>query len=205
MESFSYFGEHSLMGNITGNQDLARFISFASGAISFSEDNQKAGWERDIEVKDTAGYGRLASFMAFNLTIPGIPIIYYGDEFGMPGAGDPDNRRMMRFDNLTPQEKRLKGTVEKLTHLRSNSMPLLYGDFKTIETGDKTWVYMRTYFDKVVFVIFNQDKSPRKIDFEIPERFSAGKFVNNFGSDAKAEKGKITVNMAANSLEIITN
>ncbi|TRZ75893.1 MAG: alpha-amlyase [Bacteroidetes bacterium] len=204
-ESFSYFGEHSLMGNITGNQDLARFISFASRAISFSENDQKAGWERDIEVKDTAGYGRLASLIAFNMTIPGIPIIYYGDEFGMPGAGDPDNRRMMRFDNLTPQEKRMKGTVEKLTHLRSSSMPLLYGDFKTIETGDKTYVYMRTYFDKVVFVIFNKDKSSRKIDFEIPDRFTGIKPVNQFGSDAKVEKNRITVSLKGNSFEIISN
>jgi glycosidase len=204
-ESFSYFGEHSLMGNITGNQDLARFISFASGAISFSENDQKAGWERDIEVKDTAGYARLASLIAFNMTIPGIPIIYYGDEFGMPGAGDPDNRRMMRFDNLTPQEKRLKGTVTKLTHLRSNSMPLLYGDFKTLETGDRTYVYMRTYFDKVVFVIFNKDKSSRKIDFEIPERFAGMKTVNQFGSDAKVDKNRITLNLNGNSFEIITN
>jgi glycosidase len=205
MESFSYFGEHSLMGNITGNQDLARFISFASGAISFSEDNQKAGWDRDIEVKDTAGYGRLASLMAFNMTIPGIPVIYYGDEFGMPGAGDPDNRRMMRFDNLTPPEKSLKGTVEKLTHLRSSSMPLLYGDFKTIETGDKTYVYMRTYFDKVVFVIFNKDKSAKKIDFGIPDRFTGIKTVNQFGSDAKLEKNRITLTLKGNSFEIITN
>jgi glycosidase len=204
-ESFSYFGEHSLMGNITGNQDLARFISFASGAISFSENDQKAGWERDIEVKDTVGYGRLASFMAFNMTIPGIPIIFYGDEFGMPGAGDPDNRRMMRFDNLTPQEKRLKGTVEKLAHLRSNSMPLLYGDFKTIETGDKAYVYMRTYFDQVVFVIFNKDKSSRKINFEIPDRFTGIKLVNQFGSDAKVEKNRITLNLKGNSFEILTN
>jgi glycosidase len=204
-ESFSYFGEHSLMGNITGNQDLARFISFASGAISFSENDQKAGWERDIEVKDTVGYGRLASFMAFNMTIPGIPIIFYGDEFGMPGAGDPDNRRMMRFDNLTPQEKRLKSTVEKLTHLRSNSMPLLYGDFKTIETGDKSYVYMRTYFDQVVFVIFNKDKSSRKINFEIPDRFTGIKLVNQFGSDAKVEKNRITLNLKGNSFEILTN
>jgi len=204
-ESFSYFGEHSLMGNITGNQDLARFISFASNAISFSENDQKAGWERDIEVKDTIGYGRLASFMAFNMTIPGIPIIYYGDEFGMPGAGDPDNRRMMRFDNLTPQEKRLKGTVEKLAHLRSNSMPLLYGDFKTIETSDKNYVYMRTYFDKVVFVIFNKDKSSRKINFEIPDRFTGIKLINQFGSDAKVEKDRITLNLKGNSFEILTN
>jgi glycosidase len=204
-ESFSYFGEHSLMGNITGNQDLPRFISFASGALSFNENDQQAGWERDIEVKDTVGYDRLASMMAFNMTIPGIPIIYYGDEFGMPGAGDPDNRRIMKFDNLTPQEKRLKNTVEKLTHLRSASMPLLYGDFKTIETGDKTYVYMRTYFDKVVFVIFNKDKASRKIEIKIPERFIGTKLINQFGSDAKVEKDKITLNLMGNSFEIINN
>ena len=164
-----------------------------------------AGWERDIEVKDTVGYERLASLIAFNMTIPGIPIIYYGDEIGMPGAGDPDNRRMMKFDNLSPQEKRLKSTVEKLTHLRSSSMPLLYGDFKTIETGDKTFVYMRTYFDKVVFVIFNKDKSSCKIEFSIPERFTGIKLVNQFGSDAKTEKDKITLTLKGNSFEIIDN
>jgi glycosidase len=204
-QSFSYFGEHSLMGNITGNQDLPRFISFASGALSFGENDQKAGWDRDIEVKDTAGYGRLASLIAFNMTIPGIPVIYYGDEFGMPGAGDPDNRRMMRFDNLTPQEKSLKATVAKLTHLRSSSMPLLYGDFKALETSDKTYVYIRTYFDKVVIVIFNKDKESRKIDFDIPERFNEVKLVNHFGSDAKLEKGKVTVNLRGNAFEILSN
>jgi cyclomaltodextrinase / maltogenic alpha-amylase / neopullulanase len=204
-ESFSFFGEHSLMGNITGNQDLPRFISFASGALSFRENDQKAGWDRDIEVKDTIGYNRLASLMAFNMTIPGIPIIYYGDEFGMPGAGDPDNRRMMRFDSLTPNETHLKGTVEKLVHLRSSSMPLLYGDFKTIETSDKIWVYMRTYFDKEVFVIFNKDKSAKKIEFEVPQRFIGSKLVNQFGSDAKLDKNKITMNLKGNSFEILTN
>jgi glycosidase len=151
------------------------------------------------------GYDRLASLIAFNMTIPGIPIIYYGDEFGMPGAGDPDNRRMMRFDNLTPQEKRLKNTVEILTHLRSASMPLLYGDFKTIETGDKTFIYMRTYFDKVVFVIFNKDKASRKIEIKIPDRFIGTKLINQFGSDAKVEKDKITLNLKGNSFEIINN
>jgi hypothetical protein len=99
----------------------------------------------------------------------------------------------------------LKGTVEKLTHLRSSSMPLLFGDFKTIETGDKTYVYMRTYFDKVVFVIFNKDKSSRKIDFDIPDRFTGIKMVNQFGSDAKVEKNRITMNLKGNSFEIITN
>jgi glycosidase len=37
---------------------------------------------------------------AFNMTIPGVPVIYYGDEIGIPGGNDPDSRRMMKFDNL---------------------------------------------------------------------------------------------------------
>lgn len=42
------------------------------------------------------------------MTIPGIPIIYYGDEYGLPGAGDPDNRRMMQFENLKDREESLR-------------------------------------------------------------------------------------------------
>jgi hypothetical protein len=84
-------------------------------------------------------------------------------------------------------------------------MPLLYGDFKTIETGDKTFVYMRTYFDKVVFVIFNKDKASRKIEIKIPDRFIGTKLINQFGSDAKVEKDKITLNLKGNSFEIINN
>jgi glycosidase len=204
-ESFNYFGEHSLMGNITGNQDLARFISYASGAMSFTDDDHEFGWKNDVRVKDTVGYSKLASLLAFNLTIPGIPVIYYGDEFGMPGANDPDNRRMMQFNQLTPRETRMKSVTEKLIHLRNASLPLIYGDFRNIEVSDKVFIYMRSYFDKVVFIIFNKDKTSRKIDFEIPDRFAGIKLVNNFGSDAKLEKNKVTLTLKGNSFEILTN
>ncbi|HSN77945.1 MAG TPA: alpha-amylase family glycosyl hydrolase, partial [Anaerolineae bacterium] len=46
-------------------------------------------------VKGDAARNRIA--VAFLLTYPGVPCIYYGDEIGMSGAGDPDNRRMMRW------------------------------------------------------------------------------------------------------------
>ena len=204
-ESFSYFGSHHLMGNITGNQDLTRFISYASGAMTQSENAGKAGWERDIEVQDTLGYYKLASLMAFNMTIPGIPVIYYGDEFGMPGAGDPDNRRMMRFDSLSKFEVWMKSMTTKLAHLRSNNLPLIYGDFRTIEVSDKAWVFMRSYFDKVVFVIFNKDKVSKKIDFIVPEKYATSRFISNFRNNFILEKNKITLTLKGNSFEIITN
>ncbi len=204
-QSFSYFGEHSLMGNITGNQDLARFISYASGAMSFSDDDREIGWKKEVKVEDTIGYSKLASLLAFNMTIPGIPVIYYGDEYGMPGANDPDNRRMMQFSQLKPQESRMKSITKNLIQLRNTNLALIYGDFKTIEVSDKIFVYMRTYFDKVVFVIFNKDKSSRKIYFDIPKRFDGTKLINNFGSDAKQEKNIITMTLKGNSFEILTN
>jgi cyclomaltodextrinase len=204
-ETFFYFGNHHVMGNITGNQDLARFISYASGALSPSEDAVAAGWDRDIEVKDTTGYKKLSMLMAFNMTVPGIPVIYYGDEFGMPGAGDPDNRRMMRFDSLSPQEARTKAITRQLVQLRKNSMPLLYGDFRTLEAGERTWVYMRSYFDKAVIVILNKDRSERTIDFELPARFADAKFQANFGHAYRTDQGKVTITLKGNSFEIISN
>ena len=204
-QSFSYFGEHNLMGNITGNQDMARFISYASGALSFSEDASDAGWKRDVGVKDTIGYRKLASLMAFNMTIPGIPVIYYGDEYGMPGAGDPDNRRMMKFDSLNSHEKHNLAVTTKLANLRRTSLPLIYGDIITLKVSEKIFIYMRSYFDKSVIVVFNKDKNSKKIEFDIPERFCSSVFTTNFGSKFSNVKGKVSLTIDGNSFELLSN
>jgi cyclomaltodextrinase / maltogenic alpha-amylase / neopullulanase len=204
-QSFSYYGEHNLMGNITGNQDMSRFISYASGALGFNEDDREAGWKRDIEVKDTLGYRKLASLEAFNMTIPGIPVIYYGDEYGMAGAADPDNRRMMKFDSLNKHEQYLKAITSRLAHLRNSNLALIYGDFTTLKVNDRVFVYMRSYFDKSVIVVFNKDKSAKKIEFELPDRFKESTSIAQFGNKFTAEKGKVTVDLGGNSFEIFAN
>jgi cyclomaltodextrinase / maltogenic alpha-amylase / neopullulanase len=204
-QSFSYFGEHNLMGNITGNQDMSRFISYASGALGFNEDDHEAGWKRDIQVKDTLGYRKLAALEAFNMTIPGIPVIYYGDEFGMAGAGDPDNRRMMKFDSLNKHEQYLRNTTARLARLRNSSLALTYGDFATLKVNEKVYVYLRSYFSDAVIVIFNKDKSARKIEFELPGRYADRNFLAQFGHKFTLEKGKISLELPGNSFEILSN
>jgi glycosidase len=204
-QSFSYYGEHNLMGNITGNQDMARFISYAGGALSLTEDASEAGWKRDIGVKDTMGYRKLASLQAFNMTIPGIPVIYYGDEWGMAGAGDPDNRRMMKFDSLSKYEQNLKAATTKLAHLRNSNLALVYGDFTTLKVNDKVFVYLRSYFDKAVIVIFNKDKSARNIEFDLPGRFMEATFLAQFGNKFVVKEGKVSLDLPRNSFEILAN
>ncbi|MGB1037122.1 MAG: alpha-amylase family glycosyl hydrolase [Bacteroidia bacterium] len=153
--SLETYGHHHLMGNITGNQDKPRFMSYADGTLSFDlpwMEYKRIGWKQNIEVQDSIAYQKMAMFNAFNMTIPGIPIIYYGDEIGMPGAGDPDNRRMMRFDNLKEQEAKLKEEITSLIKLRNENLALIYGDFNIVENTETTLVYTRKYFDNEITV-----------------------------------------------------
>jgi len=154
-ESLIYYGYHNLMGNITGNQARVRFISYASNDVSFDEDGKQAGWDRKIIVSDTNAYKKLEILHAFNLSIPGIPCIYYGDEYGMPGANDPDNRRLMKFKNLNKHEQNLKNKVKDLIHLRKNSMALLFGTTQ-IENFDKILIIKRKYFNEEVVLVINK-------------------------------------------------
>jgi glycosidase len=161
--SFSYYGRHSLMGNITGNHDIARFISYAGKGLRFDEDDKAAGWSREVKIVDTVGYARLKILTAFLMTSPGVPVIYYGDEIGMPGAGDPDNRRPMQFDKLSTQESSVYNTAKELSTLRRSSMSLMYGSFRTLFLSDNVWVYRRQYFDEKTTVILNMSAKTEKV------------------------------------------
>lgn len=156
-KGLDYYGHHHLMGNISGNQDRARFISYASGDVAFEEDAKAAGWTRDITMSDETAYDRLGMLQAFNMTIPGVPVIYYGDEYGSIGANDPDNRRMMKFDNLSQREKNLRDLVTQLVKLRRNSMSLLYGTTEIVVENGGLLSLKRSYFGEETMVFFNEN------------------------------------------------
>lgn len=204
-KSAKYYGSHHLMGNITGNQDRARFISYASGALSFDEDAKKAGWTREIKVKDPVGYKKAAMLNAIVTTIPGLPVIYYGDEIGMPGGNDPDNRRMMRFKHLKPKEKSLRQTTSKLIKFRRNSLPLVYGDFKVLKANEEVMAYQRTYFNKMVIVVINNSNKAKNVDIDINPRYEANKLKARFNdSKISGEDSHLHVRLNAHSFEILS-
>lgn len=196
-ESIDYFGDHHLMGNVTGNQDRARFISYADGSIRFDEDSKLAGWTRTIEVKDSIAYQKLQSLTAFMMTIPGVPVIYYGDEIGDPGGNDPDNRRMMRFDQLTKHELHTRDITTRLVNLRRNNLALVYGDWQIIHQSDTELVVKRTYFDTVAIIAFNKSNKTTEITLpNLPDNALA-----HFGN--KITQGS-TLSLHPYSFEIIT-
>ena len=172
------------MGNISGNHDIPRFISYASKALGFMEDEKEAGWTRNIEIIDTIGYNKLKLLSAFNLTIPGVPVIYYGDEIGMVGAGDPDNRRPMIFDGLNKYQEGVKKTIKQLFSLRADNIALTYGEFNLIHISNDLFVYERGYLNNNVIVMLN--KSEKVIT--LPNIKEISSYENHFNSTIQNEQ-----------------
>ena len=202
-QSFSHYGHISLMGNITGNHDLPRFISLAGGDLRFDEDDTEPGWEREVGVGDPVGYNKLSQLTAFIMTIPGVPVIYYGDEIGLPGASDPDSRRPMVFEGLTENQQWVRDRAAQLTHLRADHPVFVYGDFLTLKVDQHVYAYSRSYFDEHAIVLFNRSREPVTITLELPERFHETPFQSNFQHPFSVLNNVLEIEMEPNSYEVL--
>ena len=166
LTSLHTYGAHHTMGNISGNHDQIRFASIAGEAIDLHVNGKEEGWTQEIGIGDAEkAYKRALLLEVINMTLPGVPCIYQGDEYGEVGANDPDNRHMMRFEGLNEAEQEMRAKVAELIQMRRSSMPLLYGDFIVLESNEDEIKYARIYLGKKVIVTINR----KELSYNITE------------------------------------
>ncbi|MBN2305944.1 MAG: alpha amylase N-terminal ig-like domain-containing protein [Anaerolineae bacterium] len=95
---------------------------------------------------------RLRVALALLFTFPGVPSIYYGDEIGMIGKDDPDNRRCMIWDTAE-WDHDLRAYTQTLIRLRRESPALRRGGFQMIYAAGDTVAFLRESPDERLIVV----------------------------------------------------
>ena len=155
-QNLSTYDPLNFMGTLVSSHDQTRFIAFADRAVGFSEDAKDVGWNRPPPAPGRSAHERLRLYSSFILTLPGVPIFYYGDEIGLTGAGDPDNRRPMKWDSWTGLESETFDAISKLLHLRQDHPALAVGDFVRESATEHVLVYRRIGFKEQLLVLLNK-------------------------------------------------
>lgn len=168
LESFlnandGYYGTGAIMGTFLGNHDLPRAIHLAEDTPQFGEwesGKSRAWYNLPAQPTSDKPYQRLAVAFTALFTLPGVPLIYYGDEVGLAGGGDPDNRRAMVFSGLSSQQSTLKSHVAKLAQIRAAHPALRSGKRQQHWVASDVYAYSMTAgSDKVVVVLNRSDSS----------------------------------------------
>ena len=168
-----------------GNHDVARFTS-AEGS--------------------SAAKRKLA--FALTLTLRGIPELYYGDEIGMPGAGDPDNRRdfpggwredkqnAFSEQGRTREQEDLFSYVKELLRLRREHAALRGGHLLHLFSDETSYIFARESEEERLLVVFNNDSKPRQLDVDLRDTPLQGVVsVNRLFGDASVKRSAMQLHI----------
>jgi len=196
-ESLGYYGKGALMVSFIGNHDVPRFLSHAAGQIADQWGNGsklQAFTAPPALPSDAEPFERLKLGLGLILTLPEIPMLYYGDEVGLPGAGDPDNRRDMLFDGLSPNQGSLLEFARLAGKLRRDLAPLRRGDFAVLSSSADTLVFVRTMGSDFVVVGANRSAAGKNVQVAVP--LDSAKLVDEVsGAKADVSGGKALLSL----------
>jgi cyclomaltodextrinase / maltogenic alpha-amylase / neopullulanase len=202
------YGKETLMSPLIGNHDKSRFMAYADGDLPDPsiQKEEEVGWKKPPKVDDPSNYSKLELAQAFLMSIDGVPMIYYGDEIGMTGAGDPDNRRDMRFGNqLSSDEKRVLDNFKKLGAIRRAHPALRWGSRRTLVADHNLYAFVRAHLNDRVAVIFNRSKSPAKVDIAVAPEMADDDYTEALSAKAVVVKdGKLEFTLPAQTAAFVS-
>lgn len=134
--------------NLLSTHDTCRVLTECSGRGEGMTKTDMANFSLSgEELLYAIALEKIAVILQF--TLPGNPCIYYGDEIGMQGFGDPLNRAYFRWEK---QNEDLKALYKSLAGLKNQHIALGRGDISFCAAEEKYIKFARTYGEEKVFV-----------------------------------------------------
>jgi glycosidase len=166
-----YYPISSVMSPLVGNHDVARFMAYADNDFPEGVDEKEVGWTNPPQVDDPQSHDRLRLAFAYLMALPGAPMIYYGDEIGMTGAHDPDNRRMMKWDDWSDEELRTFATLSRLTHTRHGSVALRRGVTEVLFADAERLILAKVAPEETVLVALSRKPQDGSVTMVWPQHW----------------------------------
>lgn len=193
------------MMNLLGSHDRMRILTILGEAPYYDEmpDLDQARYRLD-ESKLKLGIARLKMATMWQMTYPGVPSVYYGDEIGMQGFKDPYCRGAYDWEHA---DEELRGFFKTLISIRNEHTALRTGELLPLHAGGDIVAYARTIrtgrdvfgveAENETFVVaFNRAGEERQISFDVSD-FADGKFIDvlNPSDSIPVMRGRVYLNL----------
>ncbi|MCX6032247.1 MAG: alpha-amylase family glycosyl hydrolase [Chloroflexi bacterium] len=167
------------MMNLVSSHDSPRILSLVNG--------------------DTA---RVKLAVLLQMTLPGAPSVYYGDEVGLPGSGDPDNRRTYPWaDKGGSPDTDLYDHFKKVIGIRNQHAALRGGDVQTLLIDDASYLYSYIRWDAAekIVVALNNGGAGATAAIPVSAHLADGTVLTDLlnGGTVTVSGGQITLPVAA--------
>ncbi|MDQ7093721.1 bifunctional glycogen debranching protein GlgX/4-alpha-glucanotransferase [Desulfosporosinus sp. PR] len=181
--------------NIIGSHDRERILTLLGEAPS-EEDLPESG-RRTFKLPPQArelAVQRLKLISLIQMTFPGVPCVYYGDEAGVEGYSDPYNRGTYPWGR---EDKEILAWYKRIIRLRLEYESLQSGDFQSFCPEPDCYGFRRSGKDEEILVLINRHKTQTK-EITLPRnwRYSLAQsplIINLLDGETLSEPKMLTV------------
>ncbi len=101
---------------------------------------------------------RIKLSIAYQFLYIGVPYIYYGDEIGLSGGDDPNNRNCMNWNKNT-QNKEIFDFYRDIINIRKENKVFIYGTFEEVYCENNIIAFKRVLNNEETLIIFNNNEN----------------------------------------------
>lgn len=185
-----HFDNLSVMMNLLGSHDTERLASMIVNPDYWYDHHANPGQRNTFDVRKPNEIERMRQklMVGIQMTMPGAPMIYYGDEAGMWGGDDPDCRKPMvwpeyeyetetthpfgmeRPEDEVEFDSSLFKWYKNLVEIRNNNIELRRGNLNFINSGDNyILIYDREFDNSKIKIIINNSSSVKSVEVKEEE------------------------------------
>ena len=148
--------------NLLGTHDTERILTVLGGERAEGLDNRELVKKRMTTAQRAKGIRLLKMAYAILATLPGIPAIFYGDEAGLEGYGDPFNRMPYPWGS---ENEEILDFYKKIGIIRRSNSVYFNGEFHINHLDRDLFVFTRKSEENTMLTVINNSQQPITLCF----------------------------------------